>query len=445
MNYLIVIIIISSVACVASIVSAVVACSIRKKNVTNANDKNSENAADISEKIQKNFRELGKEQQDAFVRLSSITNEQFRSSTQTLNDNLKNHSDEVNRNISNHIALVDQKFKDLLANEEKTVSGIETRLEKIANQIKESLAEIRSDNTTQLDKMREVVDEKLNKSLDEKLKNSFSIISEQLETFRKGLSEMENLSNGVNSLNKVLNGVKTRGTWGETSLQSLIEDVLAPEQYVRNANIIKSDVVEFCIKLPGGDNPVLLPVDSKFPLSDYERLVECSQNCDVEGMNAAKKELENRIKSEAKDINKYVNPPKTTDFAIMYLPIEGLYAEVTKNAELTELIRQKYKVIVAGPSTFAALLNSLQVGFRTLAIQKNSLEIQKVLVSFKTEFSRFASTLAQSEKQASKLSESLQEAIKRTNNIDKKLKGIDVAENAKALAEENGDNESDSD
>ena len=373
----------------------------------------------LSEKLQKSVRELGQEQQKSFIELSKLTTEQLRVS-------LTSHSSEVDKSVDKVVALLNSNIKNIIAIQERSITAVEGRLEKLSEQIKENLSGIREDNTKQLEKMREVVDEKLHKSLEERLQLSFSMITDKLEKVKEGFVEMQNLSKGVTDLNKVLNGVKTRGTCGETSLQSLVEDVLAPEQYLRNVTIKPNKIVEFCIKLPGVDENILLPVDCKFPLADYEKVVEYSLDGKVEEMNSARKNLYTLIKNEAKDIHEYIIPPKTTDFAIMYLPIEGLYAEIAKNSELVEGVRKKYNVVIAGPSTFAALLNSLQVGFRTLALQKNSLEIQKVLVSFKAEFVKFAELLEKSEQQATKLSETLQGVIKRTDKIDRKLKVIDL-------------------
>lgn len=379
---------------------------------------------DVTLSLNKSIREGMLDQQKGFIGLSKLVVEE-------LNKGLDRHSKEVDNSINKMIQLLDANNKAIIANQEKTFAAVESRLEKISKQINENLASIRQDNTVQLDKMREVVDEKLNKSLEERLTRSFSAITDKLEKVKEGFLEMQNLSKGVTDLTRVLNGVKTRGTWGETSLQSLIEDILAPEQYARNEVIKSGKIVEFCIKLPGNDKTVLLPVDSKFPLSDYQNLVDYSSAGDSEAVQTTRKNLFNRIKQEAKAINEYIHPPKTTDFAIMYLPIEGLYAEVSKEYELTEEIRKKYKILITGPSTFAALLNSLQVGFRTVALQKNSLEIQKVLVSFKAEFNKFADLLTKSEEQATKLSDTLQKVIRRTDTIDKKLKVIELPESSK--------------
>lgn len=377
---------------------------------------------EISQSLQDALRKGLIDQQDRFNGFSGQIRSELKSS-------LESHSKDIDVSVTKMIALLEKNNNEMINHQAKTLALVEQRLEKISEQIKENLLSIRQDNTLQLDKMREVVDEKLNKSLEERLTRSFSAITDKLEKVKEEFGKMESLSKGVTDLTKVLNGVKTRGTWGEISLQSLIEDILTADQYVRNASIRKGKNVEFCIKLPGNEKVVLLPVDSKFPLSDYQRLVEFASIGDAEGVQKARKDLFTRIKSEAKDISdSYIDPPKTTDFAILYLPIEGLYAEITRDVELTEEIRRKHKIIVAGPSTFSALLNSFQVGFRTLALQKNSLEIQKVLVSFKKEFFKFVDDLTKSEKKAVELSTSLQNAIKRTNKIENKLGKIELPE-----------------
>lgn len=377
---------------------------------------------EISQSLQDSLRKGLIDQQDRFNGFSA----QIRGE---LKNSLESHSKDIDTSVTKMTALLEKNNSEMINHQAKTIALVEQRLEKISEQIKENLLSIRQDNTVQLDKMREVVDEKLNKSLEERLTRSFSAITDKLEKVKEEFGKMESLSKGVTDLTKVLNGVKTRGTWGEISLQSLIEDILTADQYVRNATIRKGKNVEFCVKLPGNEKVVLLPVDSKFPLSDYQRLVEYASSGDADGVRNARKDLFTRIKAEAKDISDfYIDPPKTTDFAILYLPIEGLYAEITRSAELTEELRRKYKIIVAGPSTFSALLNSFQVGFRTLALQKNSLEIQKVLVSFKKEFFKFVDDLTKSEKKAVELSTSLQNAIKRTNKIENKLEKIELPE-----------------
>lgn len=391
------------------------------------NDKIQRGVKDLGNDIQREIRAISSDQQKSFIELSKLTTEQ-------LQTGLDRHSQNIDKNIDKMVTLLDTNVKNLMGIQERSISGVESRLDKISRDITDNLANIRQDNSAQLERMREVVDEKLNKTLDERLNRSFSAITEQLDKVKEGFFEMQNLSKGVTDLNKVLNGVKTRGTWGETSLQCLLEDILIPDQFVKNAQIKQNKLVEFCIKLPGNDGePVLLPIDSKFPLADYQKLVECSESGDIDGLHSARKNLIQRIKEEAKSIYEYIVPPKTTDFAIMYLPIEGLFAEISKYDELVENIRKKYNVIISGPSTFAALLNSLQVGFRTLALQKNSLEIQKVLVAFKAEFTKFESLLNKSERQASQLQETLHGVVDRTVKIDKKLKGIEINDNINGI------------
>lgn len=423
---IIIILIFSILTTITSVIALILSAKgLKKSNATVVVNDNK----DFEDSLKKELRNIGADQSNSMTALSGMLSEQMRSRDTQSNENFDKLTNEMSKSVNGMITLTESHIQKIMESEKQSIQSVEARLEKIAQQIKESLAEIRTDNTNQLNQMREVVDEKLHKNLEERLQSSFALITDKLEKVKEGFLEMQNLSKGVTDLNKVLNGVKTRGTWGETSLQSLMEDLLAPEQYERNVTIKPNKIVEFCIKLPGNDDYVYLPIDSKFPLADYEKLVQFSLDGNIEEMNKAKKDLETRIKSEAKDINEYIHPPKTLDFAIMYLPIEGLYAEVTKNPELTESIRQKYKVIVAGPSTFAALLNSLQVGFRTLAIQKNSMKIQQLLAGFKTEFTKFAELLERSEKQALSLSETLQKAIKKTTTIGKKLHSIDLPDN----------------
>lgn len=433
----IIILILSILTTITSIVALFLSAKgLKKSNATVANDHK-----DLEDSLKKELRNIGADQSNTMTALSGMISEQMRSRDTQSHDNFDKLTNEMSKSVNGMITLTESHIQKIMESEKQSIQSVETRLEKIAQQIKESLTEIRTDNTNQLNQMREVVDEKLHKSLEERLQSSFALITDKLEKVKEGFSEMQNLSKGVTDLNKVLNGVKTRGTWGETSLQSLMEDLLAPEQYERNVTIKANKIVEFCIKLPGDDKPVYLPIDSKFPLADYERLVQFSLDGNIEEMNKARKDLETRIKNEAKEINEYIHPPKTLDFAIMYLPIEGLYAEVTKNPELTETIRQKHKIIVAGPSTFAALLNSLQVGFRTLAIQKNSMKIQQLLAGFKSELSKFTELLEKSEKQALALSDNLQKAIKKTAKIGEKLGSIDLPDSARDALPQNTDND----
>ncbi len=328
------------------------------------------------------------------------------------------------RHISENAALADKRQQEFMAN-------VEMRLENMRTSLVRTLADVRQENAAQLDKMREVVEEKMQSTLTERLNASFALINEQLDKVREGLGEMRNLTDGVTDLKKVLGGVKTRGVWGEVSLGSLIEEVLVKEQYLVNAQIgNKREAVEYAVVLPGkGEEKVLLPIDAKFPLEDYQRLADASETGDKDLVVAMGNALERRIKEEAKTIaEKYVKPPETTDFAVMYLPIEGLYSEVTKRQGLMEFVHNKYRVLITGPTTLAALLNSLQVGFKTLAIQKRSREIWKLLSSFKTEFARFSELIDATQKQIERAAGGLQTASERSLSIQKKLSKVELIE-----------------
>lgn len=278
--------------------------------------------------------------------------------------------------------------------------SVEQKMEAVRLVIDGKLQQIQEDNTRQLDRMRETVDEKLQSTLEKRLGESFRQVSERLEQVHQGLGDMRNLAAGVGDLKKVLTNIKSRGTWGEVQLGALLEEILAPEQYAKNVKIHEhgNDFVEFAIKLPGqGDadaEPVWMPVDAKFPVEDYQRLLDAQERADITAADEAAKLLETSIKKAAKDISqKYLCPPKTTDFGIMFLPSEGLYAEVIRRTALVQILQRQYHIVVSGPSTFAAFLNSLQMGFRTLAIQKRSGEVWRVLGEVKTAFGKFGDSL----------------------------------------------------
>ena len=290
------------------------------------------------------------------------------------------------------------------------------------------LEAMRGDNEKQLNKMRETVDEKLSSTLEERFNNSFKRVSEVLGEITQGFAEMQNLKTGVNDLKKIFSNVKQRGTWGEIALDNLLSQILTKEQYSKNVNITKSgdERVDFVINLPGkDDDTVYLPIDSKFPIEDYLKLVEASENGNVAEIDDAAKKLERRIKEEAASIKqKYVHPPKTTDFAILYLTIEGLYAEVVKRPGLIENLQSQYRVVVCGPTTLAALLNSLQMGFRTVAIEKRSTEIWKLLEQFRKDFAKFNELLNQTKKKLEGVQSTIDDAGKRTELIQKRLSNV---------------------
>lgn len=327
--------------------------------------------------------------------------------------------------LDRHTTSSEQKLSVLTrSNEEK--------LEKMRATVDDRLGQIRRDNGDQLERMRVTVDEKLQGTLEKRLGESFKQVSERLERVHQGLGEMQTLAGGVGDLKRVLTNVKLRGGWGEVQLESLLEQILSPDQYVRNVRPREesSEVVEFALKLPGKegepDDAVWLPIDAKFPLEDYQRLVDASETGDRVAVEAAAKDLERRILSCAKDISeKYIHPPLTTDFAVMFMPTEGLYAEVVRRPGLVDRIQRERRVVVAGPSTFAALLNSLQMGFRTLAIQERSSEVWQLLGAVKTEFGKFGDTLDGVNKKLEQASKTMEGAARRSRAIERKLRDVE--------------------
>lgn len=318
----------------------------------------------------------------------------------------------------------------------------EQKLENIRNTVSASLADMSEANVNQLDKMRNTVDEKLEETLTKRIGESFNIVNNRLEQVYKGLGEMQNLATGVGDLKKVLSNVKTRGVLGEIQLGAILSEILSPVQYEENVRTRASgnERVEFAVKLPGdGDNSIYLPIDSKFPGDTYESLLDAYDADDKVAIEQAGKELDRRIKAEAKDImTKYVEPPYTTDFGILFLPFEGLYAEVIRRG-LLEILSKEYKVIVAGPTTMAALLNSLQMGFKTLAIQKNSSEVWKVLGEVKGEFEKFAQALESAKDKVGKANDELDSLIgTRTRMMQRKLIKVSKLEDSEEIEDNSG-------
>ncbi|HPN86320.1 MAG TPA: DNA recombination protein RmuC [Smithella sp.] len=326
-------------------------------------------------------------------------------------------------------------FEDSIQNSlSDLTAATEKKIEAVRLIIDTKLREIQEDNSRQLDRMRETVDEKLQTTLEKRLGESFRQVSERLEMVHQGLGQMRELAADVGNLQKVLTNVKARGTWGEVQLGALLEEMLSPEQYLKNVRISETggDVVEFAIKLPGQsdlpDDCVLIPVDAKFPIEDYQRLLEAQERGDVAAADESVRQLETGIKKAARDIfQKYIAPPKTTDFGIMFLPSEGLYAEVIRRTALVAVLQREYHIVVTGPTTFAALLNSLQMGFRTLAIQKRSGEVWKVLGEVKTAFGRFGDTLDNVRKKLEQAANSVDDAQKKTKTLSNKLKAVEAS------------------
>lgn len=316
----------------------------------------------------------------------------------------------------------------------------EQKLERMRETVEKQLHILREDNGSKLEEMRRTVDEKLNQTLEKRLGESFKLVSERLEMVHRGLGEMQTLASGVGDLKRVLSNVKTRGIWGEIQLENLLEQILTIEQYAKNVATKpgSNDRVEFAIKLPGRDTQesiVWLPIDAKFPQEDYQRLLEAQDQANAPLAEEAAKALENRIKGEAKDIaNKYVCVPHTTEFAILFLPIEGLYAEVLRRPGLCDTIMRNHKVIIAGPTTLSALLNSLQMGFRTLAVEKRSSEVWSLLSVVKTEFGKFGDLLDKTHKKLQEASNSIDVAARKSRTIERKLKNVQELPQDEGLA-----------
>lgn len=309
--------------------------------------------------------------------------------------------------------------------------GLDERFERLKLSVESRLTAIQVDNSAKLEEMRRTVDEKLHATLEQRLGQSFQMVSERLEQVHRGLGEMQTLAAGVGDLKRVLTNVKTRGTWGEVQLSALLEQLLTADQF--SANVATrpdtNERVDFAIRLPGkGDGAVVwLPIDAKFPIEDYQRLLDAQDRCDPAAVDEAAKAIEMRLKNEARSIrDKYVSPPHTTDFALLYLPIEGLYAEALRRPGLAETLQRDFRVSLAGPTTLAALLNSLQMGFRTLAIEQRSAEVWAVLGAVKTEFGKFGEALAHTKKKLDEASNSISKAETRTRQLTRRLKEVEA-------------------
>ena len=329
---------------------------------------------------------------------------------------------------------------DIFAGQLKSLTASnEGRMDKLRETVEERLRLIQDDTARKLEQMRATVDEKLHDTLEKRLGESFKLVSERLELVQRGLGEMQTLANGVGDLKKVLTNVKTRGTFGEIQLSSLLEQVLSPGQYESNVETRKGSGqrVEFALKLPGRDGTtdgmVWLPLDAKFPQEDYLRLVEAQELGDLPAATEAARQLDRAVRLMAANIrDKYLDPPHTTDFGVMFLPTEGLFAEVLRRPGLFDALQRDFKVMVAGPTTLAAMLNSLQMGFRTLAIEKRSAEVWNLLGAVRTEFSKFGQVLEKTSKKLQEAGNHIDQAAVRTRSIEKKLKGVQEMPGAEA-------------
>ncbi len=370
------------------------------------------------DKIINEIQNASKNQNELNHQLNSLILHQIKDS----NDTLLNSVSQNNRTQFAQQSEILTRLNSVLQNNDQSMKNAITTLEN-------GLSSMRQDNEKKLEQMRQTVDEKLNVSLENRLTNSFNIINERLQSVYEGIGVMKQLATGVGDLKKVLTNVKTRGTWGEIQLESLLEQILTKDQYLSQVNINPKnmDRVDFVIKMPGKDDSgeVYLPIDAKFPIEDYQRIIDASENGNKEDVDLAVKNLEKRVKEEAKKIKeKYILIPKTTDFAVMYVPIEGMYAEILRINGLCEQLQTQYKIIVCGPTTLSALLNSLQLGFKSLSIEKRSSEVWNLLSTFKVEFTKFVDLLAKTQKKLAEASNTIELATKKSRTIDRKLKNV---------------------
>jgi DNA recombination protein RmuC len=375
---------------------------------------NSGGAGDLAERIERVEREVRMQLQTTAQTSNAANVQQFEAMRRQLEEQGVSSRHEQTRNLKLFADTMNQRMLEVRV-------MLETKIK-----------DLQADNGARLEEMRKTVDEKLHATLETRLTASFQQVSERLERVHQGLGEMQQLALGVGDLKRVLTNVKTRGTWGEVQLEMLLEQVLTPDQYAKNVETIAGTGarVEFALKLPGqtdGGAPVWMPIDAKFPKEQYERLLEAADNADAEGVAHAGRELERAVRTEAKTISeKYVSPPHTTDFAILFLPTEGLYAEVMRRPGLADELQRVNRISIAGPSTLTALLNSLQMGFRTLALEKRSSEVWQVLGAVKTEFAKFGDVLSATRLTLERAAKNIESAETRSRQMARKLKTVEA-------------------
>lgn len=390
--------------------------------------------------------ETTRDQIETLIKRAEVSLKEIRASNEERFEKIR---DSVNKQIEEMMAKEEKKLGEVVSSLDKLSQSNRDDLEKARKTMEENrktletqFQRIQESNEKKLDEMRKTVDEKLQSTLEKRLGESFKLVSERLEAVHKGLGEMQELATGVGDLKRVLTNVRERGTWSEYLLGDILEDILTPDQYARNVRPTGTrEVVEFAVKLPGKDgnegHPVWLSIDSKFPKENYERLLDAAKQSDRNAVQSAEKALADDVRRAAKDISeKYVSPPQTTEFAIMFLPTEGLYAEVLRQPGLHDQLQSKYRVLATGPTTLAAFLNSLRMGFRTLAIEKRSSEVWKVLSAVKTEFGKFGTVLDKVKKQLDTASESINQTGRRSRAIERTLNTVEqlpAGEDAGAL------------
>lgn len=413
------------------------------KSGKNSNGREFENAVHNFEVQEERMERSIKEE---LIQIREETGKNSRQNREEVSNILNSMSDTMNRQMVN-IAGMQKNQLDTFSTQLVNLTGTnENRMNKMRDTIEQKLTEIQNDNNKKLEEMRVTVDEKLHATLETRLGESFKMITEKLETLYKELGEMHSLANGVNDLKRALSNVKTRGIWGEIQLGNIIDEIMTKDQYDTNVITKKgsNDRVEYAVRLPGNDDlnkNVYLPIDAKFPQEDYQKLLDAEDAGDKVSIDELRKALENRIKSEAKTIKeKYLDPPNTTDFGILFLPTESLFAEVVKSQGLIDTLQMDYRVIITGPTTISAILNSIQMGFRTFAIEKRSSEVWSLLGAVKTEFGKFGDALDKTQKKLQEASNTIDDAARKTRKIESKLKNVqELPQDAskKILEEEN--------
>jgi len=414
-------------------------------------EENQRSSKDNREELNTSFKLLGESLSKTVTDLSNAQKSQFETFSKQLSNlqelmeksakenrseqtnSLKSFEDKFTQNVKDFNDLQKQKFDDLANKQEQIKKATEEKLKEIRETVENKLQTLQEENGKKLEEMRKVVDEKLQETVEKRFNESFKMISDRLEQVHKGLGEMQSLATGVGDLKKVLSNVKTRGNLGEIQLGAILEQILSPEQYQQNSVVKEGSLerVEFAIKLPNknsDDKSLLLPIDSKFPNEDYQRLMDAYENManlSPKELEAISKQFENSVKKNAKDIKeKYINPPVTTDFAIMFVPTEGLYAEILRRTGLFETLQRDYKISVVGPTNLVAFLSSLQMGFKTLAIEKRSSEVWEILGAVKTEFGHFGDVLEKTKKKLQEASNVIDKAGVRSRAIERKLKTV---------------------
>ena len=416
-QYLILLVVLTTVFAVAGIVVGILILLATKKNGGQAVDGNAEK---LAEDVKKDMATTIKIENSMLTgAVTAQTN-----ATKDMTTRIETFMQDVSRKIDEVKA---ENTQNLLAIKEDNQRQLEA---------------VRKDNEKQLEKMREVVDEKLSQNLEQRFNQSFKLVGDRLQEINATFNALQGLQGDVNDLNKIFKNVKTRGTWGEVSLDNLLSQILTEDQYAKQHKIRKADntIVDFVIKLPGkGDGTVLLPIDAKFPVEDYEKLVIASESGDMSAIESSSKALVEAVVKQARTIrDKYIDPPHTTDFAVMYLPIEGLYAEIVRKTETISKLQNECRVVVAGPTTLSALLNSLRMGFRSVAIEKKSKEVSKLLIQFQKEFGIFSNYLARLKTNMDTVQKTIDSAQTKSNKIGEQLKKvtqIDMSEEVDLIGE----------